>query len=70
MTGKRNNAVGPQIRARQQANGKLIPILAFLFLVAGLVTSTQFFAHDFGYQAASGFPLPRALPAVGHLDVG
>ena len=54
MTEKRNNAVGPQIRARQQTRGKITPVLAVLFLIAGLMTATQFFAHDFRYQTALG----------------
>ena len=53
MTDKRNNAVGPQIRARQQTRDKITPVLAVLFLIAGLMTATQFFAHDFRYQTAA-----------------
>ena len=54
MTEKRNNAVGPQIRANKPQTSKLIPILALITLAAGLATSTQFFAHEFSYQAALG----------------
>jgi len=54
MTEKRNNAVGPQIRANKPQTSKLIPIMALITLAAGLATSTQFFAHEFGYQSALG----------------
>jgi len=54
MTEKRNNAVGPQIRAGKPKTGKLIPVLALMTLAVGLATSTQFFAHEFGYHAALG----------------
>ena len=54
MTGRRNNAVGPQLRAGQPATGKLIPVLAILFLAAGLMTATQCLAHSFRYHLSLG----------------
>ncbi len=49
-----NNAVGPQVRGSAPKAGKLIPALVVVSLAAGLQSATQFFAHDFGYQAALG----------------
>jgi type IV secretion system protein VirD4 len=49
-----NNAVGPQVRRPQPKVGKLIPALAAGSFIAGLQTSTQFFAHDFRYQGVLG----------------
>jgi type IV secretion system protein VirD4 len=49
-----NNAVGPQVRGSTPKAGKLIPALVVVSLAAGLQSATQFFAHDFGYQAALG----------------
>ena len=54
MTGRRNNAVGPQLRAGQPVTGKLIPVLAALLLVAGLMTATQCLAHAFRYHPSLG----------------
>ncbi|WP_295448858.1 type IV secretory system conjugative DNA transfer family protein [uncultured Thiodictyon sp.] len=39
-----NNAVGPQVRASRPKPGLIVPLLAVLFLVAGLQTATQFYA--------------------------
>ncbi|MBP8898590.1 MAG: conjugal transfer protein TraG, partial [Sulfuritalea sp.] len=49
-----NNAVGPQVRGSAPKAGKVIPALVVVSLAAGLQSATQFFAHDFGYQAALG----------------
>jgi hypothetical protein len=49
-----NNAVGPQVRGSAPKAGKLIPALVVVSLAAGLQSATQFFAHDFRYQAALG----------------
>ena len=54
MNDKFNNAVGPQVRAPKAKAGKTIPALAVLSFLAGLQCATQFFAHDFQYQAALG----------------
>lgn len=51
----RNNAVGPQIRAKKPKASKTVPILAGLSLGAGLQTATQYFAHSFQYQAGLGW---------------
>ena len=54
-TDKRNNAVGPQVRAKKVKSGKLTtPLLALLSLMAGLIAASQFFANAFQYQAALG----------------
>jgi type IV secretion system protein VirD4 len=49
-----NNAVGPQVRAKKEGPGKIIPALAVLSIGAGLQAATQFFAHDFRYQSSLG----------------
>lgn len=49
-----NNAVGPQVRAPKAKAGRAIPMLAALSLLGGLQCATQFFAHEFQYQAALG----------------
>ncbi len=54
MNDRFNNAVGPQIGAKQARAGKVVPALAVLSLGAGLQTATQFFAHSFHYQEALG----------------
>lgn len=54
MKDRFNNAVGPQVRAKKQGPGKVIPALAALSLGAGLQAATQFFAHSFQYQAGLG----------------
>lgn len=54
MNDRFNNAVGPQVRAKKQGAGKVIPILAISSLAVGLQAATQFFAHDFRYQPALG----------------
>lgn len=51
---KFNNAVGPQVRPARKPTGIIIPILAVLFLIAGLQAATQFFAAQFAYQPALG----------------
>ena len=54
MKDKFNNAVGPQVRVDRTNAGWLIPILAVVFMWAGLQSSTQFFANEFGYQIQLG----------------
>lgn len=54
MNEKRNNAVGPQIRSKRKGPNKVIPALAGLSIIGGLQAATQFFAHDFNYQAVLG----------------
>jgi len=54
MKDKFNNAVGPQVRVDKPTSGKIIPILAVVFMLAGLQSATQFFAHEFGYQPQLG----------------
>ena len=54
MKDKFNNAVGPQARVDRTNAGWLIPILAVVFMWAGLQSSTQFFANEFGYQIQLG----------------
>lgn len=52
---KHNNAVGPQIRGGQRSGGNVWQaLLAILFLLAGLVTATQYFAHLYGEHPALG----------------
>ena len=51
---KYNNSVGPQVRGKKNQYNKAIPILAFLFLIAGLWASTQFFAYQFNYHSSLG----------------
>lgn len=51
---KMNNAVGPQVRTKKGAGGKLLPVLGAVSLGAGLQSATQFFAHTFNYQANLG----------------
>ena len=57
-----NNAVGPQVRAPRARTGKTIPILAVLSFVAGLQSATQYFAHEFQYQAALGAHVLQLYP--------
>lgn len=54
MNDRFNNAVGPQVRAKKEGPGKVIPALAVLSIGAGLQAATQFFAHDFRYQTSLG----------------
>lgn len=54
MKKKINNVVGPQVRARKPQNNKVLPVLGVVFLVAGMQTATQSFAHIFNYQANLG----------------
>ena len=49
-----NNAVGPQVRLDKPRAGKLIPVLAVVFMLAGLQSATQVFAYTFGYQPQLG----------------
>jgi type IV secretion system protein VirD4 len=60
-----NNAVGPQVRAEKEGPGKVIPALAVLSLGGGLQAATQFFAHDFKYQAALGAHINHIYPPWG-----
>jgi type IV secretion system protein VirD4 len=54
MKDRFNNAVGPQVRVDQSKSGKIIPVLAVIFMLAGLQSATQFFANEFGYQPQLG----------------
>ena len=66
-----NNAVGPQVRAgrkNRKKSAKVIPTLATLVLGAGLQTSTQYFAHQFGYAPVLGANLDRLYPPWGILS--
>ena len=54
MKDRFNNAVGPQVRAKKEGPGKVIPALAVVSIAAGLQAATQFFAHDFRYQSSLG----------------
>ena len=54
MKDKFNNAVGPQIGVHKSKAGKIIPVLAVIFMLAGLQSATQFFAYEFGYQPQLG----------------
>ena len=54
MKDKFNNAVGPQVRVDKTNDGLLIPVLAVVFMLAGLQSSTQYFANEFGYQIQLG----------------
>lgn len=54
MKDKFNNAVGPQVRVDKTNDGLLIPVLAVVFILAGLQSSTQYFANEFGYQIQLG----------------
>ena len=65
MTEKFNNAVGPQVRAPKQGPRKVIPALALLSIVASLQAATQFFAHDFRYQATLGANVNHVYPPWG-----
>jgi type IV secretion system protein VirD4 len=51
---KRNNAVGPQVRAGKPKGSKLLPVLGAISLGGGFQAATQFFAHNFDYQPALG----------------
>lgn len=68
MKDKFNNAVGPQVRETGKGPGKVIPALAVLSLGGGLQVATQFFAHDFRYQAALGAHINRIYPPWGILQ--
>ena len=54
MKDKFNNAVGPQVRVDKPKAGQLIPVLAIVFMLAGLQSATQFFAHEYGYPSQLG----------------
>jgi type IV secretion system protein VirD4 len=54
MKDKFNNAVGPQVRVDKPKAGQLISVLAIVFMLAGLQSATQFFAHEFGYPSQLG----------------
>ncbi|ATH80275.1 type IV secretory system conjugative DNA transfer family protein [Pseudomonas sp. KHPS1] len=52
---KHNNAVGPQIRGgRRIGASPWQAVLAIFFLLTGLATATQYFAHLYGQHAALG----------------
>jgi type IV secretion system protein VirD4 len=50
-----NNAIGPQIRAREGQKLLLIPFLAVITLLFALSGATQYFAHVFEYHPALGW---------------
>lgn len=50
----RNNAVGPDVRAKPSAPRKLLPIMGVASVLAGLQAATQAFAHTFNYQTVLG----------------
>ena len=70
MTGKFNNAVGPQVRAEKEGIGKVIPTLAVLFLGCGLQTATQYFAHNYNYHKALGPQIHLVYPPLGNHSMG
>jgi len=65
MKDRFNNAVGPQVRAKKDGPGKLIPVLAVLSIGGGLQAATQFFAHDFNHQSALGWHINQIYPPWG-----
>ena len=65
---KFNNAVGPQVRAPKPKAGMGLPALGVVSLASGLASATQFFAHDFSYQAALGMHINHAYPPWGILQ--
>jgi type IV secretion system protein VirD4 len=62
MRRQHNNAVGPQLRSRKPTTGKTLPVLAFGILMVALASATQYFAHQFYYQAALGAHFNRIYP--------
>jgi len=61
---KRNNAVGPQVRAAagQQTDRNVRIVFAAGSLIIGLVAATQMFAHQFAYQEALGASFHHFYP--------
>lgn len=56
-----NNTIGPQLRkSNVKKYGKHMQALAVTSVVAGLQTSTQYFAHAFNYQDALGVNIAKA----------
>lgn len=68
MKDRFNNAVGPQVRAKKDGPGKVIPVLAVLSIGGGLQTATQFFAHDFNHQSVLGWHINQIYPPWGILQ--
>ncbi len=68
MKDRFNNAVGPQVRAKKEGPGKLIPALAVASVAAGLQAATQFFAHDFRYQSVLGANINQIYAPWGILE--
>jgi type IV secretion system protein VirD4 len=62
MRRQQNNAVGPQLRGRKPTTGKTLPVLALGILMVALASATQYFAHQFSYQAALGAHFNRIYP--------
>ena len=56
-----NNATGAELRTPKQ-NSKLVPLLAFVSVLAGLQTATQSFAYQFDYQAILGVSINHIYP--------
>lgn len=63
-----NNHVGPQIRAKKEGPGIVIPLLAVASIVGGLQASTQLFAHDFAFQNVLGANINHIYPPWGILQ--
>jgi type IV secretion system protein VirD4 len=62
MRRQQNNAVGPQLRGKKPTTGKTLPVLALGILMVALASATQYFAHQFSYQAALGAHFNRIYP--------
>jgi type IV secretion system protein VirD4 len=62
MRRQQNNAVGPQLRSKKPTTGTTLPVLALGILMVALASATQYFAHQFSYQAALGAHFNRIYP--------
>lgn len=65
MKDRFNNAVGPQVRAKKEGPGAVIPVLALFSIGAGLQAATQLFAHSFKYQSVLGTQINHIYPPWG-----
>lgn len=63
MKDRFNNLVGPQVRAKTNWAGFVIPAFAILSLAAGLQAATQMFAREMRNHAALGANLDGVYPA-------
>lgn len=68
MSDRFNNAVGPQVRTKKEGPGRVFPTLAVLSIAGGLQAATQFFAHDFRYQAQLGGQFHQIYPPWGIIE--